>query len=94
MAIDEGMRHRIHGRFEELLGSEEAATVMTALTRSDRLDEQFDQMRFHISSSISELRADIRAELNQHYRSMLQWTIGAILTAGALGVAIGQLQAS
>jgi hypothetical protein len=87
--MDEATWHRIHGQLEQLLGSEEAAAIMTVL----RVDEQFDQMRFHISSSIAELRADIRAELNQHYRSMLQWTVGAILTAGALGVAIGQLQA-
>jgi flagellin-specific chaperone FliS len=91
MAIDEGMRHRIHGRFEELLGSEEAAALMGTLSQTDR----FDEVMRHISTTTAELRdslknemkAEFHAELNQLYR----WTVGSILAAASLGVAAGAL---
>ena len=44
MAIDEAMRHRIHGRLGELLGHDEAAALMSALPLDDRLDRWGDRL--------------------------------------------------
>ena len=51
MAMDEAMRHRVHGKLEQLLDSDEAAAVMSVLptvdvaTKADirALEERFDQ---------------------------------------------------
>ena len=60
--MDEAMRHRIHGRFEEQLGAEEAAAVMTARTPSSSIDERFDRLERQLF--------ELRSEVNQLYR----WT--------------------
>ena len=73
------MRHRIHGRFEEQLGSEEAAAVMTAISRSETIDEVLDDIRTQIK--------ELRSEINQLYR----WTIGSIFAAISLGAALIRL---
>lgn len=67
MAIDEGTRHRIHERLEELLGSEEAAALMAQIapveweevaTKSDlRLLEE--RMQLVVRSELNALRAEI-----------------------------------
>ena len=44
MALDEAMRHRIHGRLEELLGTDEAAALMSALPSEDRLAQRIDRL--------------------------------------------------
>jgi transposase len=77
--IDEAMRHRLHGRFEELLGADEASAVMTALrfeglatsedlnrldTKIDRLDGRVDARMGRIEADLSALRADL-ARLDQ-----------------------------
>jgi hypothetical protein len=107
MAIDEAMRHRIHDRLETLLGSEEAAALMAALppsevaTKSDLgdlraatkndLEHLREVLMLHTSTTCAELGSMLRAEMSQQYRFMLQWTIGAMLAAGSLGIAAGQL---
>ena len=52
MAMDEAMRHRVHGKLEQLLDSDEAAAVMSVLptvdvaTKADirALEERFAQI--------------------------------------------------
>jgi hypothetical protein len=77
--MDEAMRHRIHGRLEAQLGSEEAAAVMTPLTQATTIDDRFDRLEDKIDR--------LAVEMNQLYR----WTIGSIFAAISLGLAAGQL---
>ena len=86
MAIDEGMRHRIHSRLEELMSSEEAAAIMSALTDVDRLTLQ-------IEKSMADLASTLRIEMNQQYRWTVQWVVGSLLASGSLGLAAGRLLA-
>lgn len=77
--MDEAMRHRIHGGFEEQLGSEEAAAIMTAITQAETIDERFDRLESQIG--------EIRTEIMQLYR----WTIGSIFAALSLGIAASRV---
>ena len=104
MAIDEAMRHRIHDRLGELLGTEEAAAFMSSallpeelatkvdvqLLRAD-VDHVREVLSLEIRTATADLGSTLRAEMNQQYRFMLQWVTGAMLAAGSLGLAAGRL---
>jgi hypothetical protein len=81
--MDEAMRHRIHGGFEEQLGSEEAAAIMTAISQASTIDERFDRLELQLS----ELRNEFHQEIHQLYR----WTIGAVFAAMSLGIAASSI---
>lgn len=95
MAIDEAMRHRIHGRLDELLGHEEAAAFMSALTDMDRLEESLahtrEMLMLHTTATVAEAVGTLRGEMNSMMRMVLQWTIGSMFAAASLGLAAGRL---
>ena len=96
MDLDEAMRYRIHGRFEQLLGTEEAAALMAALpaqemaTRAD-LDHLREVLMLHTSTTVAELGSTLRAEMTAQMRMVMQWTIGSMLASASLGLAAGRL---
>jgi hypothetical protein len=96
MALDEAMRHRIHGRLEALLGSEEAAALMGELpahemaTKSD-LEHAVENLGLRFERSMADLASTLRIEMNQQYRWTVQWVVGSLLAAGSLGLAAGRL---
>ena len=98
MALDEAMRHRIHGRLEGLLGSDEAAALMSALpaqemaTRVD-LEHAIETLGLRLERSMADLASTLRTEMNQQYRWTVQWVVGSLLAAGSLGLAAGRLLA-
>ena len=59
MALDEAMRHRIHGRLEELLGTDEAAALMAELSSQDRLLTRIDRLETKLDSVEQRLDAKI-----------------------------------
>ena len=79
MTMDEAMRHRIHGKLASQIGSEEAATVMTALTQADTIEQRFDRLEDKLDG--------LRAEISQLYR----WTLGSIIAAMSLGLAASRI---
>ena len=95
MAIDEAMRHRIHGRLDELLGHEEAAAIMGALTDMDRLEESLahtrEMLMLHTTATVTEAVGTLRAEMNAMMRMTLQWMVASMLAAASLGLAAGRL---
>jgi hypothetical protein len=105
MALDEAMRHRIHGQLEELLGHEEAAALMAELpaqelatradlvmTRTD-IEHTIETLGLKLERSMSDLASTLRTEMNQQYRWTVQWVVGSLLAAGSLGIAAGNLLA-
>lgn len=98
MELDEAMRYRIHGRFEQLLGTEEAAALMAALpaqemaTKAD-LDHLREVLMLHTSTTVAELGSALRVEMAAQMRTVMQWTVGSMLAAGSLGLAAGRLLA-
>jgi outer membrane murein-binding lipoprotein Lpp len=87
--IDEALRHRLHGRFEELLGADEASAVMTALrfeglattddvnrldVKIDRLDARIDRL----AADLSAMRTDV-ARLEERLSTGLEATAAKIV---------------
>ena len=72
MAIDERQRHRLHERLDEVLGAEEAATLMSHLppvgwadvaTRRD-VDHAVTVLGHELRDEISGLRDELRDEIS------------------------------
>jgi hypothetical protein len=82
MAVDEGARHKLRQRLQEVLGAEEAGTLMASLppvgyaelaTKTDlsRLEERLE---LKIDAAKQELRAEmqeLRAEMQKMGRSLM-----------------------
>ena len=67
MAVTEGRRHRLYTKFEEVIGAEEASTVMELLPPVGWADVSTkDQVRADLQMSENRLRveiADLRVEI-------------------------------
>jgi hypothetical protein len=72
--MDESMRHRVHGRFEELLGVDEAVAVMNAL-RHDGLALHDDVVG--LDRGLGELRNELHEQIGL-VRSELHEQIGLV----------------
>lgn len=99
MAIDERSRHELYLKLEQLLGSQEATTLMEHLppigwadvaTKRDldHLEARMDGMKREI---VSQVQADFRAELLVVQRHLVSWMIGLNLTLSGLVLAAAKL---
>ena len=98
MAIDEGSRHALFTRLEELLGQEHATALMEHLppvgwadvaTRNDLAQlEQRIGLRFEATEQ--RLLATFRAELNANTRTLVFSMFSAML--GTSGLTVGLLR--
>ena len=93
--IDERTRHELFLRLEEVLGPEEAATLMEHLppvgwadvaTKRD-LDALGVRFEHKIEASTLAIRAEMRGEINR----LMLWLFPTLLTVVGLGFAAGQL---
>jgi hypothetical protein len=80
MAIDERARHELHAKLEQVLGAEEASTLMAHLppvgwadvaTRRD-LDHLEGTLRAEMQATKSELIASFRHELHSEIHSAIR----------------------
>lgn len=106
MAIDEQSRHELYLKLEELLGRDEATTLMEHLppvgwadvaTKRD-LDQfahNFDQLAHNIEQVerriIAEVRADFRSELMTLQRHMVSWMVALNVTFSGAVLAAAKL---
>ncbi len=99
MAIDERTRHQLFLRLEEVLGDEDANTLMEHLppvgwadvaTKSDLTDlERRVDLRFELSEermmrAIHEMASTLRSEMNTQTRLLFLGNVGLMLTLGSL----------
>jgi hypothetical protein len=99
LAIDERTRHQLFLRLEEILGDEDANTLMEHLppvgwadvaTKSDLADlERRVDLRFELSEertmrAIHEMASTLRAEMNTQARLLFFAIIGSMLTLASL----------
>ncbi|HUG88698.1 MAG TPA: hypothetical protein VMP42_08015 [Actinomycetota bacterium] len=92
MAIDERSRHRMYERLQEVLGEEEAATLMEHLPPVGWADVAAKR---DLDGLQNALLARFRAELNEQTRTMIHAMIfstsAAVLAVGSLAVAAVRL---
>jgi hypothetical protein len=109
MAITEKTRHELYRRLEEILGPDEANTLMEHLppvgwadvaTKEDlhqletRLDARFEVLEFKLRSEMANLGSDLRTEMaNLAIEMHSTLRTNAYLTVGAIAAAAGFLGA-
>jgi hypothetical protein len=99
MAIDERTRHQLFLRLEEVLGDEDANTLMEHLppvgwadvaTKTDLLDlERRVDLRFELTEErmmrgIHEMASTLRSEMNTQTRLLFLGNVGLMLTLASL----------
>ncbi len=99
MAIDERTRHQLFLRLEEVLGDEDANTLMEHLppvgwadvaTKTDLTDlERRVDLRFELSEertmrAIHEMASTLRSEMNTQTRLLFLGNVGLMLTLASL----------
>jgi len=69
MAVDERARHELHGRLDDVLGREEATTLMSLLPPVGWADvttkHDLDSLRIELRAEIGQLRGELRGEIGQ-----------------------------
>jgi len=96
MAIDERSRHRMYERLQEVLGEEEAATLMEHLPPVGWADVVTKRdLDLRLEALEQKFLAMFRDELNRQTRTMIHAMIfstsAAVLTVGSLAVAAVRL---
>jgi hypothetical protein len=99
MAIDERARHELHRKLEEVLGSEEAATLMSHLppegwadvaTKHDLvllkqdLAQLEERLNLSFQSQLDRLRGELIDRMSQQSRATVFAVIGSVLTVASL----------
>lgn len=99
MAVDERARHELHRKLEEVLGPEEAATLMAHLppvgwadvaTKHDlaqleeRMNLRFQAMEDRIDGMLDRLRGEMFDRMAQQSRVMVMANLGSVLTVTGL----------
>ena len=69
MAVDERARHELHGRLDDVLGREEATTLMSLPPPVGWADiatkHDLDSLRSELRAEIGQLRGELRGEIGQ-----------------------------
>jgi hypothetical protein len=98
MPVDERDRHRLYLRLEEVLGRDEAGTLMEHLppvghtdlaTKADlaALEERLTQ---RLDGKVDSLELRLSARIDRSARALVMWTSGMVLATGALAFAAGR----
>jgi hypothetical protein len=105
MSVDERARHRLYLRLEEVLGPDEAGTLMSHLpptgfadlaTKQDlknleqRLTGNVDSLEQRLTGSMDSLEHRLTARMEQLARRLVMWTSSMVLAAAALAFAAGR----
>jgi hypothetical protein len=101
MAIDERARHRLHRKLEEILGSEEAGTLMSHLpplgwgdlaTKADvdRLAADVQGLDHRMKADLQSLEYRLTGAMERMARRLVMWTSSMVLAAAALAFAAGK----
>jgi hypothetical protein len=91
MAIDERHRHRLHERLDEVLGPEEAATLMGHLPPTGWGDvarrSDLDQLESRFDASLHRELGQVRADMLSSHRQLVFAIIASQFTAVSLAFA-------
>lgn len=99
MAIDERERHRLHERLDEVLGPEEAATLMGHLppvgwgdvARRGDLDQFESRLESRLEAALHREIGQVRAEMLSSHRQLVFASVASQFTAVSLAFAAASL---
>ena len=104
MPISEATRHQLHQRLSELIGPEEAATLMEHLppvgwadvaTKQDlehlrvATKQDLEQVQVAMRGDLENVRVSMQRDVQERLNSSLRWTVGTIFSSYALLAAVG-----
>ena len=106
MPVDERARHRLYLRLEEVLGPDEAGTLMAHLppagfadlaTKEDvlllrtDLTGRMESLDHRLTAQMESLEHRVTARMESLTRRLIMWTSSMVLAAAALAFAAGRL---
>jgi hypothetical protein len=83
MAVDERGRHRLYLKLEQVIGPEEAGTLMAHLPPAT-----YGELA--TKDDLARLADQLRAEIERMARRLIMWTSSMVLATGALAFAAGR----
>lgn len=95
MLIDEQKRHRLHERLDEVLGPEEAVTLMRHLPPLGWADvarrSDLDQLESRVDASLHRELGQMRADMLSNHRQLVFAIIASQFTAVSLAFVAASL---
>jgi hypothetical protein len=89
MAVDEGSRHRLYRKLDQVLGTDEAGTLMRLLPPAGFEWSQLvtkDDLR----GAIDSLRHELHADMERLSRRVIMWTSSMVVAGVGLAFAAGR----
>lgn len=90
MAVDERSRHRLYRKLEELLGPEEAGTLMDHLPPGGFGNLATKDDIHVLRADLESLEHRLTAKMEQLARRLVMWTSTMVLASAALAFAAGR----
>ena len=99
MAVDERARHELHGRRDDVLGREEATTLMSLLppvgwadvaTKRD-LDSLSNELRGELRGEIGQLRGEFHRDLGVLTRTLMISMLTTVIAVAGLAFGAARL---
>lgn len=87
MPVDERSRHQLYRKLDEVMGREEATTLMELLPQSGWGDVATKQ---DMHQQIEALRRELRGDMESLARRVILWTSSMVLATAALAFAAGR----
>ena len=87
MPVDERSRHQLYRKLDEVMGREEAATLMELLPPTGWGDVATKQDMYQ---QIEALRRELHGDMESLARRVIMWTSSMVLATAALAFAAGR----
>jgi hypothetical protein len=95
MPVDERSRHQLYRKLDELMGAQEATTLMELLPPSGWGDvarrQDLEALRLATRQDIEALRLELHADMERLARRVIMWTSSIVVTGVGLAFAAGSL---
>ena len=98
MPVDERSRHQLYRKLDEVMGHEEATTLMELLpptgwgdvATNQGMQQQIEALRMEIKQEIAGLRGELRGDMEGLARRVIMWTSSMVLATAAVAFAAGR----
>jgi hypothetical protein len=95
MPVDERSRYQLYRKLDELMGAQEATTLMELLPPTGWADvarrQDLEALRLATRQDIEALRLELHADMESLARRVIMWTSSIVVAAVGLAFAAGGL---